>query len=588
MRHNVRHATCEATSIDIAPVMIYSIVGRFRGQLSTRHTFEPPYDDSVLSQMLPQEHQETSGRSLGTKLSTKQEEENTAPDSSASRSYRSKKRRKRRGGPSVFRRADYGWLTSCVEPKQWKPSLNLLDSNCRPSSADPSRARALTEKTAPRPVLRHGQRHNPSEYNPQRRDLPREKDMIPGPKYDRPPGAFGRTGGGGGTTAPSVSVLSLDRFPCGRLFQEEEVREREATPGPQAYDVVLGHRLEGAALQEMRSSLEAFTSWESLGVGTASDWPFAGNSTTNRGSDGDEDTVQEVGQGSPRVEGACGELDERGREELLEAMVTRRVFGRTRAPCSAGGSIQHYPDKSSTNDREAIRQGSQCSRLSPAAAEAIRRGVPCQGCLGVELNSAANSFVAASSSISDPNLFRRAQSVGLGVRFGDMPRQRSAPAFSIGRGARDITSRLLHDTSAETIYKEARLSRSGPGPSGAFPRAGDSLTRPRIPAARVVPPLRPCDQSSLAVAGGNIAAVLEPGTAAGDAKAKVEATEGAVVDGALGAQVKSGRPTSPSITMAGPRRSDSLFHERLRYNGKVGRSGRRGAFGGLFVSHIIV
>ncbi|CAN0460727.1 unnamed protein product, partial [Hapterophycus canaliculatus] len=184
----------------------------------------------------------------------------------------------RRGGARIFRRGDYSWLTSCAEPKQWEPRLRLLggngDSESRGNSggrsfltptSDPSRSRALTERNAPRPVLRRGERHNQSEYNPQRRDLPRNNDRYPGPKYDRPPGAFGRTGGGGGSKAPSVSISFLDRFPFGRLFSEEESREREATPGPEAYDVGLDHRLETHSLEKMQGSLETLASWGSLG-----------------------------------------------------------------------------------------------------------------------------------------------------------------------------------------------------------------------------------------------------------------------------------------------------------------------------------
>lgn len=45
-----------------------------------------------------------------------------------------------------------------------------------------------------------------------------------------------------------------------------------------------------------------------------------------------------------------------------------------------------------------------------------------------------------------------------------------------------------------------------------------------------------------------------------------------VVDGALGVQVRSKRPTSPSFTMAGPRRARDLFGSGPAYAGKVCRA----------------
>lgn len=158
---------------------------------------------------------------------------------------------------------------------------------------------------------------------------------------------------------------------------------------------------------------------------------------------------------------------------------------------------------------------------------------------------------------------RRAQTSTASVRFGDNPRQRSAPAFSIGSGGRDVSSRLLHSP-AETIYKEARLGRSGPGPTTACPRAGDEHTRPRSFAARVIPPVARYGESASHRARADRLAGAATGADVG-----VKATEGGIVDGALGVQVKSGRPTCPSISLAGPRRTGSLFHERLRYLGKV-------------------
>lgn len=114
------------------------------------------------------------------------------------------------------------------------------------------------------------------------------------------------------------------------------------------------------------------------------------------------------------------------------------------------------------------------------------------------------------------------------------------------------------------------MGRSGPGPTTACPRAGDELTNPRPFAARVIPPvaLYGEDTSSRTRAGRFAGAVTEAGAGAA-AAVGLKATEGGVVDGALGVQVKSGRPTCPSVSLAGPRRTATLFHERLRYLGKV-------------------
>lgn len=540
----------------------------------------------------------------GTKASTTRPvpAADNASSAAATGSRRGKKRKKRRrGGPQIFRRGDYGWLTSCVEPKPWEPKLKLSSScdgnehgDCPSSSIlDALRSRSLTEKNAPRPVLRQGERYNQSEYNPQHRDLPREKDRYPGPKYDRPPGAFGRTGGNGGTAAPSASVSSLDRFPRGRLFSEEEVREREATPGPEAYDVRLEHRLEGHSLEMMQGSLKTLESWGSLGIGRAEDWSFAGSSSrSDRAPAASEFSrgrnVQRVRSGGARDErkraANPSSREENGQEEeisseteLLEGVANRTIFGRSRSSCFAGGSADPGDLRTSERKSPATKVSAKeiscshrnaerhCSRLSPASSAAARRGVPCSECLGIEVAVAVSSFVAAAASVSDANLFRRARTTGASVRFGDMPRRRSAPAFSIGRGQRDVASRLLHTTPAETIYKEARLGRSGKGPTTAYPRAGDVLTRPRPTAARVIPPntrggscgpLQPRDGDSGVV---NAAAAGEEATEKGLV----------VVDGALGPQVKSCRPTSPSFTLAGPRRAATLFHERLRYGGQV-------------------
>lgn len=540
----------------------------------------------------------------GTKASTPRPVAADAHTSSAASSRRGRKRKKRRrGGPRIFRRGDYGWLTSCVEPKPWEPKLKLLDGENRrdannhgdrPSTSvlDASGSRSLTEKNAPRPVLRRGERHNQSEYNPQHRDLPRERDRYPGPKYDPPPGAFGRTGGSGGTAAPSASVSTLDRFPRGRLFSEEEVREREATPGPESYDVRLEHRLEGHSLEMMQGSLKTLESWGSLGVGRENDWPFAGSAGSERArtafgvSRGGEvrkvrtsEARDEKKRENPPKTTGNGQEEARSSEtELLEGVAKRTIFGRSRSPCLAGGSATPEDPRASkrrspspttkppvkeinSNRRTAAER--HCSRLSPASSAAARRGVPCSECVEVELATAVGTFVAAAASVSDANLFRRARTTGASVRFGDMPRQRSAPAFSIGTGQRDVTSRLLHTTPAETIYREARLGRSGTGPTTACPRAGEALTRPRPTAARVVLPDTRGGSSGPLRSGGGHSGV--------DAAAGEEGAEKGllVVDGALGPQVKSSRPTSPSFTLAGPRLAATLFHERLRYGGQV-------------------
>lgn len=495
-----------------------------------------------------------------------------------------KKRRNRRGGARIFRRGSYDWLASCLEPEQWEPTLNLVDDSARPLTADPSTTRTLVEAAAPRPVLLDGRRYNPSQHNPQRRTLPRENDNFPGPKYERPPGAFGRTGGCGSVLAPSASVSSLDRFPRGRLFEEENMCEREATPGPEAYDVELSHRLEGAAFEEMRVSLETLAAWDGVGAEAASNGPYASSDEVDVNSQtiesGDEagrtsDWLQAVPSCSGRSFEKPG--SERLAHEDPKGIAQGSVFDRSRAPCSAGGSVRPSSISSTTAQNRHCSGGS-CSRLSPASSAAATRGMPCHKCLDVEVSRAASSFVTAASSLSKENLFRRAKTSSASVRFGDMPRQRSAPAFSIGSGARDVPSRLLHSP-AETFYKEARLGRSGPGPTTACPRAGEELTRPRPFAASVIPPVTrfgesvsPCARAGRlagvamrAGAGAQVAA----DTAAVVTAARVEATEGGVVDGALGVQVKSGRPTCPSISLAGPRRTATLFHERLRYLGTV-------------------
>ncbi len=385
------------------------------------------------------------------------------------------------------------------------------------------------------------------------------------------------------------------------------MREREATPGPEAYDVGLAHRLEGHSLEIMQGSLETLQSWASLGVGQSDGWPFLcgrgrdGAGAADEVARGGEASVgrrggevnaageirdEENSMGLSRGFGNCREeLDKEEEEveeeeeeeercdkqhhsttELLEGVAKRTMFGRSRTPCFAGGSVSSEGLPRSTTSETGSsfhhrRAGSRCSRLSPASSAAALRGVPCPECLSVEVSTAVNRFVAAAASVSDANLFRRARTTGASVRFGEMPRQRTAPAFSIGRGHRDVTSRLLHTTPGEEIYREARLGRSGKGPASASPRAGDTVTRPRPAAATVVLP---------DARGGGARDPPHSGNGHAGTDAAAADREVFVVDGALGAQVKSCRPTSPSFTLAGPRRAATLFHERLRYDGKVG------------------
>lgn len=328
-----------------------------------------------------------------------------------------------------------------MQPKQLQPHLKVMDN--RPPSIDLSKARALTETEAPRAVFRLGPRFNPAEYNPQRRDLPREKDILPGPKYDRPPGAFGRTGGGGGTVARSASVSRSDRFPKRRLFPEKEINVKQDTPGPGTY------KDEKVCLGGKTDSLGALSS------------PLAG---TVGGGDG----------------------------------------------CEA------YHDGDHHRFSKVVKRRAQNARAS------------------------------------------------------------GAPAFTFGgEGARDLSSRLLY-IPGETIYKEVRLGKSGPGPSTAVSRSGERLTRPRLRVARITC-LGEAGSTRMSPENEKRNLLEDSAVASGEAmKGRAEGARGYqetgdwVVDGALGVQVKSGRPTKPSFKLAGPRRAMDLFHERLRYGGKVG------------------
>ena len=476
----------------------------------------------------------------------------------------------------VFRRGDYGWLTRCLQPKRWQPNLKLL-ANITPPTFDPSRSRALTEKEPPRPILRRAPRCNTAEYNPQRSDLPPEMNNLPGPKYDSPPGAFGRTGGGGGTVAPCASVSALDRFPRRRLFPEEEMREREATPGPEAYDVALEHRLEGAALEVMKRSLGTLAS---LG-GVEFEMPGSLMFAAAEGGDRDAELQENF---SPRRRMAAGShgvpsvgrflkggLSSGGCSGCIGHEMLSKINGRSYRPCSAGCHVKRSVERSVIAPRV---WRSRCSRLAPAATEpvAAERRKLCRECLERKLASAADKFLAATSSLLNPNIMKRAQTVGASMCFGDVPKLNRAPTFTIGgEEARDVPSRLL-DIPGETIFRGVRLGRSVPGPYTGKPLTGERLTGPRFRETKITPhgarSGRHMFGSKTESLGGS--GLTGTGTKAVAEMARATKGEGVwVVDGALGAQVKSGRPTIPSFTHAGPRRAADLFHERLRYGGKV-------------------
>lgn len=146
------------------------------------------------------------------------------------RRHRRRKKNRPSGGARIFKRGNYDYLRASLEPKQWEPTLNLGTTTATTTTNDDDgdhvkerrlsrssvtfdspKQRSLTAKQAPRAVMRSGVRRNPAEYNPQNRTLPRERDISPGPKYSRTPGAFGRTGGRGGVTSPSAAFSAFDR-----------------------------------------------------------------------------------------------------------------------------------------------------------------------------------------------------------------------------------------------------------------------------------------------------------------------------------------------------------------------------------------
>lgn len=342
--------------------------------------------------LYPQQENSVSRRDIPTKVTPASPRK--PPDPRSQRSIliahssvprREKKRRSKRRGskrPRVFRRADYGWLINCMQPRQPQPSLKLTDNI--PPLIDPSKARALTETEAPRPVFRLGPRFNPAEYNPQRRDLPRETDVLPGPKYDCPPGAFGRRGGGGGTVARSASVSRPDRFPRRRLFPEEEIREREDTPAPGTYTVALGYHFDkkvclGARMRSLGTlAFPGITNARSI-----SDWPLAGTVGGGDGCEGCHDDdhqrfrrcgVTPGSRGGPSGSGGSGESSPAGdpsygcpyHDEFSG------IIGHSHTPCPSGDCGQLPPKRSTL--APSPRRG-RCSRLAPAAAAAAAAAI---------------------------------------------------------------------------------------------------------------------------------------------------------------------------------------------------------------------
>lgn len=225
--------------------------------------------------------------------------------------------------------------------------------------------------------------------------------------------------------------------------------EREDTPGPQAYDVTLNERLEGAALEEMRSSLETLASCEGGGLETleTDEWPFV-TERSRAGGGGDYGCLMELSD-EPR-----GRPDDGGEGELEEAATaspTVAATDRLRRPRLGKCASCCHPLSSIQGNIRRVPEN--------VARQKQQRYSPCRHCLHAEASGAASTFLAAASSLSDPNSRRRAKTTGATVTFGDMPRLRSAPAFSIGMGDRETYARRLH-TPGNIIYKEARLGRS--------------------------------------------------------------------------------------------------------------------------------
>lgn len=221
---------------------------------------------------------------------------------------------------------------------------------------------------------------------------------------------------------------------------------REDTPGPEAYDVTLNQRLEGTALEEMRSSLETMASCEGgLGDFDAVDWPFAPDSDCRGGERGVE-----------------GNTETQQRRESDNTCGTAIMVGASEAETESAA----HATTENVRDRPRYGTCAKCSPLSMPGSlwqldnstQQQQQQLPCRDCLDAKASGAANAFLAAASSLYDANLHRRARSTGASVTFGEMPRLRSAPAFSIGRGDREIAARLLH-TPGNVIYKEARLGR---------------------------------------------------------------------------------------------------------------------------------
>lgn len=250
--------------------------------------------------------------------------------------------------------------------------------------------------------------------------------------------------------ASPICCSAIHRFPNGRLFEEEKISLRANTPGPEAYDVALNQRLEGVAFEEMISSLETMAACErSLGNLDTVERSFAANSGCH-GEGGNERIVD--GSSEIQEKRDCGDA----RNSTLVGAEEAETKTATDMTIEKGG------------DRPRCGNCARCSLLSMPGSlwrpdgkmqkQKQKQQFPCRDCLYDKASGAANAFLAAASSLHDPNLHRRARSTGASVTFGEMPRLCSAPAFSIGREGREVAARLLH-TPGNMIYKEARLGR---------------------------------------------------------------------------------------------------------------------------------
>ncbi|CAM9296651.1 unnamed protein product, partial [Discosporangium mesarthrocarpum] len=159
------------------------------------------------------------------------------------RGRRGGRRRRRRGCYSIIKHEDYSWLHDCCTPGEWVPSLKLT-SNFSGNPPRPDGSMKTPLGGSPVPVMRQGPRYNTAQHDPLVRDLPRANDSYPGPKY-LPSCDLVLP------RAPTPKVCVTERFPKEQLFAEEEVVLREATPGPETYNVALSQRLECLALERL-------------------------------------------------------------------------------------------------------------------------------------------------------------------------------------------------------------------------------------------------------------------------------------------------------------------------------------------------